>query len=132
MIKKVTWLICLCVSNEVMYHILDLTTLKEVWDKLKSQYISKTLINKLFAEQWLYNWKMYEWLDSQHVNVSNNMIADLVRFGVKIDDKDKVIILLCSFPGSYDHLVATLTYEKDSINIDVINNLNHSSKKISL
>lgn len=41
------------------------------------------------------------------------MIVDLVRFGVKIDEKDKVIILLCSFPG--------LTYEKDTTNIDVIN-----------
>lgn len=121
MIKKVTWLICLCVSYEVMYHILDLTTLKQVWDKLKGRYMSKTVTNKLFANQWLYKQKMYGWLDLQHVNVFNNMITNLVRLEVKIDDKDKVIIFLCSFIGSYDHLVATLTYKKDTTNIDEIN-----------
>lgn len=31
-----------------------------------------------------------------------------------------IIILLCSLPNSYDHLITALTYEKDTINLDVI------------
>lgn len=42
---KVEGLINLCVLDEVMYHIL------EVWDKLESHYMTKTLMNKLFAKQ---------------------------------------------------------------------------------
>lgn len=43
-----------------------------------------------------------------------------MRLGVKIDKEDKEIILLCSLPSSYDHLVIPLTYKKDTINFDAI------------
>lgn len=39
---------------------------------------------------------------------------------VKIDDKNKSIILICSLPCYYNHLVTTLTYEKDTISFVVI------------
>src|SRR4051812_37551137 len=37
----------------------------------------------------------------------------------KIDDEDKANILLCSLPRSCDHLATTLTYQKDTVNLDV-------------
>jgi len=39
---------------------------------------------------------------------------------VKIDDEDRAIILLCSLPGSYEHLVTTLTYGKKDVKVDEI------------
>ena len=39
---------------------------------------------------------------------------------MKIADEDKAIILLCSLPPSYEHLVTTLTYGKDTIKVDEI------------
>lgn len=79
-------------------------------------------MNKLFAKQQLYNLKMQEGSDlQQHLNVFNNIITDLVRLGMMIDDKDKEIILLCLLPCSYDrYLVTNLTYGKCIISLDVI------------
>lgn len=43
----------------------------------------------------------------------------------------KVIILLCSLPDSYDHLVTTLTYGKHIISLDVITSTlsSHSQRR---
>ena len=40
--------------------------------------------------------------------------------GVKIKEKDKVIILLVSLPLSYEHLRITLTYGEDKLGIDEV------------
>ncbi|KAL0401657.1 UNVERIFIED_CONTAM: Retrovirus-related Pol polyprotein from transposon TNT 1-94 [Sesamum latifolium] len=53
----------------------------------------------------------------QHVNVFNQIIADLARLDVSNEDEDRAIILLCSLPFSYEHLVTTLTYGKETIKV---------------
>ena len=83
--------------------------------------MSKLLTNKLYHKQRLYGLKMQEGLNlAQHVNIFNQIIIDLVRVNVKIEDKDKAIILLCSSLPSYEHLVITLTYGKKSIGLEEI------------
>ena len=57
---------------------------------------------------------------AQHVNIFNQIITDLVRVDVKIEDEDKAIILLCSLPPSYEYLVTTLMYGKQSISLEEI------------
>lgn len=94
--------------------------------------MSKTLMNKSFTKQWLCSLKMHEGSDlQQHVNVFNNIIIDLVRLWVKIDDEDKIIILLFLLPSSYDHLMTTHTYEKDISNLNFITGalLSHSRRR---
>ena len=44
----------------------------------------------------------------------------LARREVTVDDEDKAIILLCSLPPSYQHVVTTLTYDKETIKIEDI------------
>lgn len=55
-----------------------------------------------------------------HVNTFNNILADLTRLSMKVDDEDKTITLLYYLPSSYDHLVTTLTYGKKTITFDSI------------
>ena len=83
--------------------------------------MSKTLTRKLYLKQKLYGLKMQEGSDlAEHINVFNQLIADLGKVDVKIDEEDRAIILLCSLPGSYEHLVTTLTYGKEDVKVDEI------------
>ena len=84
-----------------MYHVMDKTSPKEIWDKLEEQFMSKTLTWKLYLKQKLYGLKMQEGSDlAEHINVFNQLIVDLGKVDVKIDDEDRAIILLCSLPRS--------------------------------
>ena len=106
-------------SNHVPCH--DETSPKKIWDKLDDQFMSKTLTRKLYLKQKLYGLKMQEGSDlTEHVNVFNQVIADLVKVEVTIDDEDKAIIFLCSLPRSYEHLVTTLKYGKKAVRVDDI------------
>ena len=105
--------IWLCLVDEIMYQVMDIKSPGEVWQKLESWYMSKSLTYKLYIKKRLYGLKMQEGLNlAQHVNIFNQIITYLIRVDVKIEDEDKAIILLCSLPPSYKHLVTTLTYEK--------------------
>lgn len=78
-------------------------------------------MNKLFATHRLYSLKIQEGYDlKQYINFFNCIITSMTRLGMKINDKDKTIILLCSLLYYYDHLVTTLTYEKYIISLNVI------------
>jgi len=54
------------------------------------------------------------------VNIFNQIITDLVQLDVKIENEDRAIILLCSLPSSYEHIVTTLTYGKETIKVEEI------------
>ena len=104
-----------------MFRVMVLTSPKEIWDNLATQYMSRTLATKLYPKQKLYGLKMQEGLDLvEHLNVFNQMVADLARREVIVDDEEKTIILLCSLPPSYEHVVTTLTYGKETIKIEDI------------
>ncbi|KAE8714902.1 hypothetical protein F3Y22_tig00110187pilonHSYRG00229 [Hibiscus syriacus] len=111
----------LCLADEVMYHVMHLSSPDEIWRKLESQFISKSLTTKLYLKQRLYGLKMQDDHDlAQHVNVFNQIVSDLARLDVKIEDEDRAMILLCSLPPSYEHMVTTLTYGKETINVEEI------------
>ena len=111
----------LCLADEIMYHVMNLKSPGEVWTKLETQFMSKSLTNKLYLKQKLYGLKMQEGSDlAQHVNVFNQIITDLAQLDVSIEDEDRAMILLCSLPFSYEHLVTTLTYRKETIKVEEI------------
>lgn len=54
---------------------------------------------------------------SDHINAFNKILLDFKNINVKIDDEDKVMILLCSLPSSYEHLIDTLMYGRQSLSM---------------
>ncbi|KAE8685445.1 hypothetical protein F3Y22_tig00111098pilonHSYRG00167 [Hibiscus syriacus] len=64
----------------------------------------------------LYGLKMQDDHDlAQHVNVFNQIVSDLARLDVKIEDKDRAMILLCSLPPSYEHMNVGESSQADSL-----------------
>src|SRR6266498_89766 len=111
----------MCVSDQIMYHIMEETSPKKIWDKLDGQFMSKTVTRKLYLKQKLFSLKMQEGSDlAEHINVFNQLVTDLVKVEMTVEDEDRAIILLCSLPGSYEHLVTTLTYGKENIKLEDI------------
>jgi len=56
--------IILCLSDEIFYNMMNEDTTADLWCKLESLYMTKSLSNKLFMKKQLYNFRMKE---STHV-----------------------------------------------------------------
>ena len=50
----------------------------------------------------------------ENLNFFCKVISKLLVVDVKIDKEDKVLILLNSLPESYDHIVTTMLYGKET------------------
>ena len=52
--------ITLCLSDEVLYNVLNEDTAAEMWNRLESLYMTKSLSNKLYMKKQLYCLRMAE------------------------------------------------------------------------
>ena len=111
----------MCLVDDVMYHVMDEESPTVIWLKLESQYISKSMTNKLLLKKKLYGLKMAEGpaLD-QHINVFNHIISNMKRVDVKIKEEDMALMLLNSLPESYHNLVTTLMWGKETLEVEEI------------
>ena len=120
---KAMAVIRLCLADDVIYHVMDDESPPGIWLKLESRYMSKSLSNKLYLKQKLYGLKMMEGSDlSQHLNVFNQIINDLMRVDVKFEDEDNALMLLNSLSTSltYESLVTTLMWGKKTLDLEEI------------
>ena len=105
--------------------------------KLESQYMTKSLTNRLCMKQRLYTIQMKEGAPiSNHLNEFNRIVIDLKNIECKVEDEDQALIVLCSLPPSFDHFVDTMLYSfgGDSISIDDVKgalNSKELKKKVS-
>ena len=111
----------LCLANELMYDVMDDVSTALVRLKLESWYMSKSLTNKLNLKRKLYELKMAKGADlAQHVHTFNKIISDLLRIDIKFNEENKAMMLLSSLPASYEHLVMTLFWGKETMEFEEI------------
>ena len=80
-------------------------------EKLEGLYTKTSMAQGLATKTKLYTLQMEEEsLISYHNDTFNKIILDLKDINVKINDEEKAMIMLCSLPSSYEHLVDTLMY----------------------
>jgi hypothetical protein len=94
---------------------------KDLWDKLGKLYQSKSLVNKLFLRNKLYNMRMRDG-DSvvENLNAFNTVVSQLVSVEIKISDEDKCTSLLCYLPDSWDSLVLAIGSNIVSLKFDEV------------
>ena len=92
-----------------------------LWSKLETLYMKKSLSNKLYLKKQLYGLCMKEETSVlQHLNSFNKVISVLLAIDVKIDEEDKALIFLSSLPESYDYIVTTILYGKETLILEEV------------
>uniref|UniRef100_A0A2N9J203 Integrase catalytic domain-containing protein n=1 Tax=Fagus sylvatica TaxID=28930 RepID=A0A2N9J203_FAGSY len=122
----------LLLADEVMYDVMEENSTTGIWLNLEKRYMSKSLMNKLHLKQKLYGLKMTEGVDlRQHINTFKQIISDMLRIDIKFEDEDKAMMLLTSLPASYEHLVTTLLYGKETLELEEVSGalLDHYQRK---
>jgi hypothetical protein len=96
-------------------------TTKYLWEKLWKMYQSKSLVNKIFVRNKLYNLRMRD-RDSvaEHMNTFNSMVSQLVSIEMKISDEDTCIGLMCSLPDSWDSLAVAIGSNTTTLKFDEV------------
>lgn len=117
--EKALTSIQLCLSNEVLREVVHEKTATDLWQKLETLYLTKTLANRLHLKQRLFMLRMSEGTSiKSHVDVFNSILMDLENLDIKVEDEDQALLLLCSLPPSYKHFRETLIYGRDEITMD--------------
>uniref|UniRef100_A0A2N9FLA5 CCHC-type domain-containing protein n=1 Tax=Fagus sylvatica TaxID=28930 RepID=A0A2N9FLA5_FAGSY len=119
-------------QDEVMYDVMEENSTAGIWLNLEKRYMSKSLTNKLHLKQKLYGLKMTEGADlRQHINTFKQIISDMLRIDIKFEDEDKAMMLLTSLSASYEHLVTTLLYGKETLELEEVSGalLDHYQRK---
>ncbi|GJZ86393.1 zinc finger, CCHC-type containing protein [Tanacetum coccineum] len=128
--KKAHSIIILCLGNKVLREVTGETTAAEVWSKLKTLYMTKSLANKLYLKNKLYTFCVSAGRKiTEHIDEFKKSVLDLANIEVKFKDEDLALILLTSLPVSYEHFVDSLLYGWEALTLeDVMATLN--SKEI--
>jgi hypothetical protein len=130
--EKAANAIRLNLGDEVIHNILEAKTAEQIWKKLEGLYMRKNLTNKLYVKKQIYSLQTKDDSDLlEHLNAFNMLITKLTNFGVNLEEEDKAILLLASLPTSFNHLVTTLMYGKDTLELKEVTSalLSHSKMK---
>ena len=104
-----------------MYNMMDEETATKLWSKLETLYMTKSLSNKLYLKKQIYGLRMNEGTTVlEHLNFFNKVISELLAVNVKIDEENKALILLSSLPESYDHIITTILYGKETLILEKV------------
>jgi hypothetical protein len=96
---KALYALQLNLSPDVLREVMNAKSAAELWKKLEELYMTKSLANKLRLKEHLYTIHLVEGTSIQsHLNEFNSICVDLESLDVKIDDKDKAILLVVSLP----------------------------------
>ena len=104
-----------CLADKVMYNVMDEQMAAGLWSRLEILYMTKNLSNKLYLKKQLYELSKKEGTSVlEYLNFFNKVISELLVVDVKIDAEDKTLIHLSSLSQSYDHIVTSMLYSKET------------------
>ncbi|VFR03569.1 unnamed protein product [Cuscuta campestris] len=113
--------ICLCLANNTLREVLGLTDPVDIWDKLESRYKSKSLTSRLYLKKRLFGLQMAEEANfNGHLDEFNKITTELESIDVKIEEEDKALLLLASLSSSFDNIVTTLLFGKETLKFDEV------------
>lgn len=81
--------------------------------------MTKSLTTKLYLKKRLYTLRMKEGTCLQdHINEFNQIVMDIKNIGIKLEEEDQALLLICSLPTSYENLCNSMLYGRDTIKLE--------------
>ena len=119
--------ILLCLADEIIIEVSGVDAAADLWSKLESLYMTKSLTKKLLLKQRLFALRMQEGTQLQdHLDSLNSILLDLRNIDVKVEDEDAALILLVSLPNSYENFVQSFIGSKDTVSLEEVRSALHS------
>jgi len=86
-------------TQDITYHVLYETSARQVWENLEKKYLTKSIETSLQLQSRPYGFQLKKRVSiDEHMNNYTKLLIDLVNVDVKIEEKDKTLILLNSLP----------------------------------
>ncbi|RVX00023.1 Retrovirus-related Pol polyprotein from transposon TNT 1-94 [Vitis vinifera] len=127
LLEKAHSAIILSLGDTVLREVAKAKSAAEVWLKLESLYMTKSLANRLHKKIKLYTFKMTPGMSIEdHLDHFNKIILDLENIDITISDEDKAILLLTSLDASYTNMKDAIMYGRDSLTFDEVQSILHA------
>jgi len=121
--------ILLCLVDKVLDEFSSEKTSSSQLEQLQDYYLKKILVNQLILNQHFFVLRMHDGIPIKpHITKFTSIINELNKVEIKIDDKDKALLLLCSLPSSYKSFMKAIIYES-KLTIKVIEVKEHLLNK---
>ena len=92
--------------------------------------MTKSLSNKLFLKKQLYSFRMKDGTSVlQHLNMFNRILSDLLALEVKIEEKNKAL-MLSSLPQNYNHLATTIMHGNETLKLEDVRQMLENNELI--
>ena len=101
--------ICQWICDNVYYNVAQEKTTHSLWKKLEKLYKTKNANNKAFLMKKLVNLKYVDGNPvANHLKDFHNISNQLASMNISLEDKWQALLLLSSFPESWETLVVSL------------------------
>ena len=109
--EKASSALQLSLSPDLLREVMNAKTATELWKQLEKLFMTKSLANKLRLKERIYTIRMAEGISIQsYLNEFNSICVDLESLDVKIDNEDKVILLVVSLSPSFKNFKEIMLY----------------------
>nr|KYP35365.1 Retrovirus-related Pol polyprotein from transposon TNT 1-94 [Cajanus cajan] len=114
MIDKARNVIILCLGDKSLREVAREKTIVAIWVKLESLYMTKSLESRLCLKQQIYSFKMTKArLIQEQLEDFNKILDDSENIEAKLEDEDKVFLILNYLPKSFENFKDVILYVKD-------------------
>ena len=127
LLEKAQSAIILSLGDIVLRDVAKAKSAAELWLKLESLYMTKSLANRLPKKIKLYTFKITSGMAiEEHLDHFNKIILDLENIDITISNEDKAILLLTSLNASYTNMKEAIMYGRDSMTFDEVQSILHA------
>ena len=104
-------------SDNVLREVNDETTTYNIWKKLESLYLTKSLTNKIYLKERLFSFKMNT---SKNLDEFKKVTIELANAGEneKLSNENEAIILLNALPDSFKDVKTAIKYGRTSLSLE--------------